>query len=181
MSRLGVVADRTAVHGVGQAQLHVRTGREVTLGVLEESGTGLEISRLEQRDDHGQQREGVEVVVGPGDEPEHLDLGLDRRAVVGQDVHPVVLGEHRWRRTRLPGKAKPRAWYSSHTLRPSVGREMLEGLPLRRQLLVVLAERPGRVEPMGGMHDGRRLLGVPLAFVPVAREVDRSQRQRPRR
>ena len=49
-------------------------------------------------------RERTRIVVGAGDEPEHLDLALDRRAVVGQHVHPVVLGEERRRAPGPPGK-----------------------------------------------------------------------------
>ena len=88
---------------------------------LEQPGAGAQVAGLEQRHHHGQQREGAHVVVGAGDEREDLELGLDRRAVVGEHVHPVVLREQRRGRAgRARGTRSPRAWYISQTRRPSV-------------------------------------------------------------
>ena len=124
----------------------------------------------------------MQVVVGPGDEPEHLDLRFDGRAVVGQDVHPVVLGEHRRSRARRTREGKAAGLvHLPHLAAERVGGEVLEGAPLRRHLLVVLAEGPGRTERMRRVHGSCRLLGVPPALVPVAREVHRRQPQRPGR
>ena len=124
----------------------------------------------------------MQVVVGPGDEAEHLDLRFDRRAVVGQHVHPVVLGEHRRSRARRAREGKAAGLvHLPHLAAERVGREVLERAPLRRHLLVVLAEGPGRTERVRRVHGSRRRLGVPPALVPVAREVHRRQPQRPGR
>ena len=61
--------------------------------VLEESHPRCCIPRLEETDDLGQQGEGARVIVGSGDEAEHLDLRFNGRAVAGEHVNPIVLRE----------------------------------------------------------------------------------------
>ena len=95
-----VSRQRAAPHGVGDPDGHARAGGEVAQVGLEQAGAGAQVAGLEQRHHHGQQRERPHVVVGPGDEGEHLELALDGGAVVGQHVHPVVLGQQRRGRSR---------------------------------------------------------------------------------
>ena len=57
----------------------------------------------------------MHVVVGPGDQPEHLHLGFHGRPVVGQHVHPVVLGQERRRRAGRPREREPAAPGTSPT------------------------------------------------------------------
>ena len=61
---------------------------------------------MKQRDRHAQQSERLGVIARPSHEGEHLDLGFELTAVVGQDVHPVVLREQR-------GSGRRPAWRSA--------------------------------------------------------------------
>ena len=97
-------AQRAAAHRVGEPDRHALV-REVTAVVLEQPGAARQVAGLEQADHHREQRERARIVVGARDEREHLDLALDRRAVVGEHVHPVVLREQR---RRAPGPAGER-------------------------------------------------------------------------
>ena len=117
----------------------------------------------------------MQVVVGSGDEGEHLDLGFDGGSVVGQHMYPIVLGQQWWRRAgqarehetpclvELPHPPAQRPVGKALESRPSVGQN-----------------RVGHGEIPGGLQLGRDVqrlgvLGVPGGGVTIALEVDRGE------
>ena len=124
---------RPAVHGVGEAHRHaVDVAGEVAAVVLEEPlGRVEEVAGLEQAEHHRQQRERLGVVVAARDQAEDLDLGLDRRAVVGEHMDPVVLGEVRRRALGPAGEGEAtRPVEAPHALAQRAVRAVLERRPL---------------------------------------------------
>lgn len=171
-------APRAAAHGVGHP-LGDTLVRQLPRGGLEEAGTGPQVPRLEQRHHHRQQAEPARVVVRPGDEREHLELGLDAGAVVGHHVHPVVLGEQRRRRprtARVDEAAGPVELRHASTERP--GGQPLQRAPAGRELVVAHRLLPRVREGSAGVQR-RLVLSRPVGRVPVALEVDRRDAERP--
>ena len=119
------------------------------------------------------------VVVGPGDESEHLDLRLDRRAVVGEHVDPVVLREVGRRALRATGEREAaRAVEAPHALAERPLGAVLERGPPSVELVVGargfprLVECTRRVQVLGRLREH-------LLEVAAALEVDQREAERP--
>src|SRR5260370_36386300 len=153
--------------------------RKVAAVVLEETHARCRIARLEEADDLREQGEGAWVIVGADDEPEHLDLGFDGRAVVGEHVDPIVLREQWWGAPRSAGKHEPSGVVKLHDFpaeRP-LG-QVSEGLPPFGELLVTNDFLPRVVERLGRVAGPAAACasGVPAAapFAADARETGAS-------
>ena len=154
----------------------------MTAVVLEESLGGVEqVAGLEQSEHHREQREAGRVVVGPGDEPEHLDLALDRGSVVGEHVDPVVLRQGRWRAPRRSGEREAtRPVEAPHAEPERAGGTLPERRPPPGEELVTTHAFPGVLQRALGVQVlGRafeHLLEVATAFEVDQRETERAAR-----
>ena len=155
---LAAAHERAAAHRVGHPHGHPVVAQVTWVG-LEKPSAGGEIPGLEQRDDHRQQAEAARIVIGPGDEREDLELVLQRRAVAGQHVHPVVLGQQR-------GSGPRKAGVDEAAVAVEVGdaaaerpdRQPFQRAPLARQPRILGDRRPGLRQRVG--VQGAQAIGV---------------------
>ena len=171
---------RTAVHRVAETQAHaIGVAREVAAVVREEAfGRPVEVTGLEEPEHHREQREGSWIVVGAGDEPEHLDLRLDGRAVVGEHVDPIVLCERGRRAVRASREREAAGTVET----PDPLAERAVGAVFERRPPVVergvgRGELPG-VRRLGGGVEVVTWSVEELVEVPAAFEVDERQTER---
>jgi hypothetical protein len=141
---------------------------------FEQAGAAGQVAGLEETDHHGEQREAARIGDGPGNQAEHLDLGLDRRAVVGQHVDPVVLAEVGRGAARHAGEDEaPCPVEVEHPTAERSFAARLERGPSSEEGGVVHVQLPRGVErPPGVERVVPVLAGTPVA---VALEVDERQ------